>query len=270
MMTVWGSVTICASKLPNTSCYFLCSCMMHAFLSFYFPDFRPLHLSGGGAHIHFSLGVTEEDYNFSHRIVHFSYGDPTLGIVNPLEGEEKVVTDNNHMFQYFVQVVPTSVETRFSHSRTFQYAATEQNRTISHAKGSHGVPGIYVKYDLSSIRVHVREEHRPYWQFLVRLCGIVGGIFATSGLLHRIISTIVDLLCCRFKWGSNETPNSHPSHWSTASSASGSQSPASTNPHPPLYSSTSSLLDSDGMPPTPDLMPLQSSPLLSDNDSAFT
>jgi len=57
-----------------------------------------------------------------------------------------------------------------------------QNRTISHAKGSHGLPGIFVKYDLSSIRVHVKELHKPYWEFLVRLCGIIGGIFATSGM----------------------------------------------------------------------------------------
>lgn len=60
----------------------------------------------------------------------------------------------------------------------------DKNRTISHSKGSHGVPGIFVKYDLSSLRVHIRESHQPFWQFVVRLCGIVGGIFATSGTLH--------------------------------------------------------------------------------------
>ena len=30
-----------------------------------------------------------------------------------------------------------------------------QNRTVSHEKGSHGLPGIYFKYDLSPIRVKV-------------------------------------------------------------------------------------------------------------------
>ncbi len=56
-----------------------------------------------------------------------------------------------------------------------------QNRTINHQKGSHGVPGIFVKYDLNPLKVFVKEESRSYLQFLVRLCGIVGGIFATSG-----------------------------------------------------------------------------------------
>jgi len=33
------------------------------------------------------------DYNFSHRIINLSFGDPVAGIVNPLEGEEKLTVD---------------------------------------------------------------------------------------------------------------------------------------------------------------------------------
>ena len=60
----------------------------------------------------------------------------------------------------------------------------EQDRTINHAEGSHGVPGVFVKYDLTSMLIRVREEHRPYWQFLVRMCGIVGGVFSVSGDIY--------------------------------------------------------------------------------------
>lgn len=38
-----------------------------------------------------------------------------------------------------------------------------------------------MKYDISSLMVTVTEEHMPFWQFLVRLCGIIGGIFSTTG-----------------------------------------------------------------------------------------
>ena len=34
---------------------------------------------------------------------------------------------------------------------------------------------------MSSIMVRVESRHRSFWGFLVRLCGLVGGIFATSG-----------------------------------------------------------------------------------------
>lgn len=56
-----------------------------------------------------------------------------------------------------------------------------QDRVINHAAGSHGVSGIFMKYDISSLMVKVTEQHMPLWQFLVRLCGIVGGIFTTTG-----------------------------------------------------------------------------------------
>ena len=57
-----------------------------------------------------------------------------------------------------------------------------QEREIDHAAGSHGVAGIFVKYDTSALMVTVREQHMPLGQFLVRLCGIVGGVFSTTGL----------------------------------------------------------------------------------------
>lgn len=60
-----------------------------------------------------------------------------------------------------------------------------QDRVINHAAGSHGVSGIFMKYDISSLMVKVTEQHMPLWQFLVRLCGIVGGIFTTTGRLYR-------------------------------------------------------------------------------------
>lgn len=68
---------------------------------------------------------------------------------------------------------------------------------INHAAGSHGVSGIFVKYDTSSLTVTVTEQHMPLWQFLVRLCGIVGGIFSTtgeSGTSANIKSTVMLLV----------------------------------------------------------------------------
>lgn len=66
---------------------------------------------------------------------------------------------------------------------------------INHAAGSHGVSGIFVKYDTSSLMVTVSEQHMPLWQFLVRLCGIIGGIFSTtgkSGVRLQIEVTLMD------------------------------------------------------------------------------
>jgi len=150
-------------------------------------------------HAHLALFLREEDYNFSHRIEHLSFGDPASGIIDPLDGDEKITNKHFQSYQYFLQIVPTHVDTFLTNTSTYQYSVTEQEREINHNDGSHGVPGIFFKYDMSSMKVHVIESHEPWTQFIIRVCGIVGGIFATSGILNSIVSCMIDLFCCKFK-----------------------------------------------------------------------
>lgn len=152
-------------------------------------------------HAHLAALVSHETYNFSHRIDHLSFGEVIPGILNPLDGTEKVSSDHNQMFQYFITIVPTKLQTYKVSADTHQYSVTERERVINHAAGSHGVSGIFMKYDISSLMVKVTEQHMPLWQFLVRLCGIIGGIFSTTGMLHRLVGFCVDVVCCRFKLG---------------------------------------------------------------------
>ncbi|XP_073328399.1 endoplasmic reticulum-Golgi intermediate compartment protein 2-like [Pagrus major] len=163
-------------------------------------------------HAHLAALVSHDTYNFSHRIDHLSFGEAVPGLISPLDGTEKVSTEPNHMFQYFITIVPTKLNTYKVSAETHQYAVTEQDRVINHAAGSHGVSGIFMKYDISSLMVKVTEQHMPLWQFLVRLCGIIGGIFSTTGMLHGIVGFLVDLICCRFQMGVyknlKEQPNS--------------------------------------------------------------
>ncbi|XP_032077705.1 endoplasmic reticulum-Golgi intermediate compartment protein 2 [Thamnophis elegans] len=156
-------------------------------------------------HAHLAALVSQESYNFSHRIDHLSFGELIPGIINPLDGTEKIASDHNQMFQYFVTVVPTKLQTHKISAETHQFAVTERERVINHAAGSHGVSGIFMKYDISSLMVTVTEEHMPFWQFIVRLCGIVGGIFSTTGILHSVGRFIVEIICCRFRLKSSES-----------------------------------------------------------------
>ncbi|KAK6184063.1 hypothetical protein SNE40_006602 [Patella caerulea] len=182
------------------------SCRVHGSLevnkvagNFHITAGKVFRHAGMRGHKHMTPMLPPSDYNFSHRIDHLSFGEPIAGVVYPLDGEELVTINNYHMFQYFMKVVPTSVRTYTANVDTYQFAVTERNRSINHHEGSHGVPGIFVKYDLNSLKIQVREEHQPFWQFIVRMCGIVGGIFAVSGMLHDICGFIVDIICCRFK-----------------------------------------------------------------------
>uniref|UniRef100_A0A8C5DUF8 Endoplasmic reticulum-Golgi intermediate compartment protein n=1 Tax=Gouania willdenowi TaxID=441366 RepID=A0A8C5DUF8_GOUWI len=133
-------------------------------------------------HAHLAALVSHDTYNFSHRIDHLSFGEAVPGIISTLDGTEKISSDSNHMFQYFITIVPTMLNTYQVSADTHQYSVTERERVINHAAGSHGVSGIFMKYDISSLMIKVTEQHMPLWKFLIRLCGIIGGIFSTTGM----------------------------------------------------------------------------------------
>lgn len=151
-------------------------------------------------HAHLSAFVPSTEFNFSHRIDHLSFGPRVSGLISALDGDIQVTHNNLHVYYYYIKVVPTSIKMLSWRNvlKTNQYSVTQRSRKINHVGGSHGVSGVFFKYDLSSILVRVDEVHRPFWQFLVRLCGIVGGIFATSGMLHSLVGFLVEKLYCKF------------------------------------------------------------------------
>ena len=83
------------NKVPNTPHD---ACRIHGSLilnkvsgNFHITAGKSLNLPRG--HIHISAFMSERDYNFTHRIDRFSFGDPSPGIVHPLEGDE-LITHN--------------------------------------------------------------------------------------------------------------------------------------------------------------------------------
>jgi hypothetical protein len=100
------------------------------------------------------------------------------------------------LYQYFIQIVPTIVRTRFLTYKTFQYSVRELEREIDHGKGSHGISGIFFKYDMSGLKVEVTEESYSFTKFLVRLCAIVGGVYATVGMVYNHLSFFGRLVKC--------------------------------------------------------------------------
>lgn len=97
--------------------------------NFHITGGKSIHFGRG--HIHISPMFAEVALNFTHRINRLSFGDHTSGIVHPLEGDEKIITDSTTMAQYFIEVVPTEIHSFLSHIKTYQYSVKENTRPIS-------------------------------------------------------------------------------------------------------------------------------------------
>lgn len=171
------------------------ACRLHGTLTlnkvsgnFHITAGKSLHLPRG--HIHLNMLFDDTPQNFSHRIHRLSFGSPANGIVYPLEGDEKITTEEDMLFQYFLEVVPTDIQTTFESTKTFQYSIKELERPISHAKGSHGIPGIFLKYDMAALKVRVYQERENLLTFLLRLFAVIGGIIIIIGFINSLVLTL--------------------------------------------------------------------------------
>lgn len=124
--------------------------------NFHITQGKSLHFGQG--HLHLNIMFDDVATNFSHRITKLSFGDPQSGIVQPLEFEEKIFMDGEffvmsdvcnfnfyltyffiffiekNMIMYYIEIVPTDIETFVSHVKTFQYSVKENIRTIGKMK----------------------------------------------------------------------------------------------------------------------------------------
>jgi endoplasmic reticulum-Golgi intermediate compartment protein 3 len=127
--------------------------------------------------------LKDHKLNLSHKFKSLSFGDPFPGIKNPLDNTVKTVGSEAAavgQHQYFAQVVPTSYHSsngRVLH--TNQYSVTESFRPTD----GQLLPGVFVYYNLSPIKIDVVETRRSIFHFLVQLSAIVGGVFSLASML---------------------------------------------------------------------------------------
>ena len=53
-------------------------------------------------------------------------------------------------------------------------------------------PGVFIKYSIESITVRITESRIGLVQLTTRLCGVIGGIYVTFGIVYRLSRWISD------------------------------------------------------------------------------
>lgn len=168
-----------------------------------------------GQHMHDVTGEEVARLNLSHIIHELKFGTSYDGQSNPLNNRATILTNENHegvsgRFNYYLKVVPTTVETALldassKHTQHHRAGAVESNQYSvtehfsvrdaeaalqQHQQGGQQqvIPGVFIVYDLSPIRVRIFQD-RPYHSvvhFLLQLCAIVGGVFTVMGIVDAL------------------------------------------------------------------------------------
>ncbi|KAH8088999.1 endoplasmic reticulum vesicle transporter-domain-containing protein [Filobasidium floriforme] len=124
--------------------------------------------------------------NLSHIIHEFSFGPFFPAIAQPLDMTYVKTEEKFPIFQYFLSVVPTTyIDSSRRKIQTSQYAVTDYSRTVEHGRG---VPGIFFKFDLEALSMTVEERTTTLYQFLIRLAGVIGGVWTTAAFALRILT----------------------------------------------------------------------------------
>jgi len=147
--------------------------------------------------------------NFTHRFYTFSFGQYYPGLVNPLDDSVEITDKNFMYYQYFLSVVPT-IYKQESTGRilyTNQYSVTDMSSDVTK---SHNLPGIFIKFDFEPLLVKIVEIKKSFFHFLVRLCGIVGGIYVSFGNIYRLLFTIYNLIVRKNLKSSKNTEETKP------------------------------------------------------------
>jgi hypothetical protein len=94
------------------------ACRLHGSLTlnkvagnFHITAGKSIHFSRG--HIHLSNLFDDSPANFSHRIHRLSFGEHTSGIVHPLEGDEKILTDSRFSLKFSLELLSDFLKFNF-------------------------------------------------------------------------------------------------------------------------------------------------------------
>ncbi|KAL2938866.1 Endoplasmic reticulum-Golgi intermediate compartment protein 3 [Bienertia sinuspersici] len=153
------------------------------------------HISVHGLNIFVAQMIFEgsNHVNVSHMIHDLSFGPKYPGIHNPLDGTVRILRGTSGTFKYYIKVVPT--EYRYTSKDvlpTNQFSVTEYFSPMKDFDRTW--PAVYFLYDLSPITVTIREERRSFLHFLTRLCAVLGGTFALTGMLDRWMYRLVEVV----------------------------------------------------------------------------
>ncbi|KAB2613410.1 endoplasmic reticulum-Golgi intermediate compartment protein 3-like [Pyrus ussuriensis x Pyrus communis] len=132
-----------------------------------------------------------KNVNVSHIIHDLSFGPKYPGIHNPLDGTDRILHDTSGTFKYYIKIVPT--EYKYISKEvlsTNQFSVTEYFSPMKQFDRSW--PAVYFLYDLSPITVTIKEERRSFLHFITRLCAVLGGTFALTGMLDRWMYRFVE------------------------------------------------------------------------------
>lgn len=129
----------------------------------------------------------EELLNFTHFINEFSFGKFYPYIENSLDGTVQKTSNGRHTYHYNLKVVPTIYGKLGHEIDTNQYSVRMYETDNKYS------PGIFIQYDFDPIKMSIIEQRLSFFQFVIKLVTIIGGLWVMASWLYRFMEKIIIL-----------------------------------------------------------------------------
>lgn len=130
--------------------------------------------------------------NISHRVEKFNFGPRIPGLVTPLAGAEHISESGQDIYRYFIKIVPTKIYGYFTYTMAYQYSVTFLKKQLKEGEHSHG--GILFEYEFAANVIEVHKTSVTLFSYLIRICSILGGVYATSTIINNIVQFLLSMV----------------------------------------------------------------------------
>eukprot|EP00667_Euglena_gracilis_P009325 EG_transcript_9471 len=157
-------------------------------------------LGASAPHVHAFNPAAIMRFNASHEIVHLSFGDAEVrrlnrrGVVFPLDGHRFTSPAGSQtLVKYFIKVVPTTYQIGSGPvGRSYEFAVTKHSKVYAGQFLTSSI-GIFFVYDFHPIKIAHKFRRPHFLHFLVKLSGLIGGLFVVTGMLDGVVLWLVAL-----------------------------------------------------------------------------
>ena len=112
----------------------------------------------------------------THTVNRLRFGDSFPGSVQQLDGVKRTIGDDHGMYQYYIQVVPTTYRYLSGRTvRTNQFSVTEHLRHVTPGS-NRGLPGVFFFYEVSPLHVEHIERRDGWMKWGTNLACVIGGV----------------------------------------------------------------------------------------------
>lgn len=132
--------------------------------------------------------ASEDELNFTHYINEFSFGTFYPYIDNSLDATAQITDKKKHTYHYSLKVIPTIFGKLGHEIDTNQYSIQMYETDNKYA------PGIFFKYDFDPIKISILEKRLSFFQFVIRLVTIIGGLWVIAQWSYKFMEKIIVLV----------------------------------------------------------------------------